>query len=58
MINCAAYTNVDKAESEPEVAMRVNGLGPGNLALACEAPDAVLLHISTDYVFDGKKRGV
>ncbi|HHY46030.1 MAG TPA: dTDP-4-dehydrorhamnose reductase [Firmicutes bacterium] len=57
VVNCAAYTNVDKAESEPEVAMRVNGLGPRNLALACEATGAVLLHISTDYVFDGEKEG-
>ena len=57
VVNCAAYTNVDKAESEPEVAMRVNGLGPRNLALACEATGAVLLHISTDYVFDGQKDG-
>lgn len=57
VVNCAAYTNVDKAESEPEIAMRVNGLGPRNLALACEATGAVLLHISTDYVFDGEKEG-
>ena len=57
VVNCAAYTDVDKAESEPEVAMRVNGLGPRNLALACEATGAVLLHISTDYVFDGEKEG-
>lgn len=57
VVNCAAYTNVDKAESEPEVAMKVNGLGPRNLALACEATGAVLLHISTDYVFDGEKEG-
>ena len=57
VVNCAAYTNVDKAESEPEAAMRVNGLGPRNLALACEATGAVLLHISTDYVFDGEKEG-
>lgn len=57
VVNCAAYTNVDKAESEPEVAMKVNGLGPRNLSLACEAMGAVLLHISTDYVFDGEKDG-
>ena len=57
VVNCAAYTDVDKAESEPEIAMRVNGLGPRNLALACEATGAVLLHISTDYVFDGEKEG-
>ena len=57
VVNCAAYTDVDKAESKPEIAMRVNGLGPRNLALACEATGAVLLHISTDYVFDGEKEG-
>lgn len=57
VVNCAAYTSVDKAETEVEVAMRVNGLGPRNLALACQAHGAVLLHISTDYVFDGNKEG-
>ena len=57
VVNCAAYTDVDRAESEPEIATRVNGLGPRNLALACEATGAVLLHISTDYVFDGEKEG-
>jgi len=57
VVNCAAYTDVDRAESEPDVAMAVNGLGPRNLALACEAQGAVLMHISTDYVFDGRKDG-
>ncbi|MFZ5769723.1 MAG: SDR family oxidoreductase [Bacillota bacterium] len=57
VVNCAAYTDVDRAESEPDVAMAVNGLGPRNLALACEAQGATLMHISTDYVFDGEKDG-
>ena len=53
IINAAAYTGVDKAESEPELAYRVNANGPGYLAQAAEAVNALLLHISTDYVFDG-----
>ncbi len=48
---------VGKAETEVDVPMRVNGLGPRNLALACQAHGATLLHISTDYVFDGNKEG-
>lgn len=55
VVNCAAYTDVDRAELEPDVAMAVNGLGPRNLALACEASGAALMQISTDYVFDGEK---
>ncbi|HPQ68184.1 MAG TPA: dTDP-4-dehydrorhamnose reductase [bacterium] len=55
VINCAAYTAVDKAESEPELAQRINGDAPGNLARACRAHGARLLHLSTDYVFDGTK---
>jgi dTDP-4-dehydrorhamnose reductase len=55
VINAAAYTNVDKAETERELAMAVNALGPRNLAIACEEIGAQLLHISTDYVFDGEK---
>ena len=53
IINCAAYTNVDGCESEQETAMAVNGDGPGFLAEAAKNCGATLVHISTDYVFDG-----
>ena len=52
-INCAAYTAVDKAESEKEAAFGINGDAPGYLASACRSAGARLIHISTDYVFDG-----
>ena len=52
-INCAAYTAVDKAESEPDKADLVNVTGVKNLALACKENETILLHISTDFVFDG-----
>lgn len=55
IINAAAYTAVDKAEAEPELAAKINTVGPANLARAAERIGAVLIHISTDYVFDGKK---
>lgn len=55
IINCAAYTAVDQAESEPELAEKVNAIGPKNLALAAKANDATLVHISTDYVFGGNQ---
>ena len=55
VINAAAYTAVDKAEQEKEQAYAVNRDGVENLALACKALDIPLLHISTDYVFDGTK---
>jgi len=55
VVNCAAYTNVDKAESESQKAYLINGLGPRNLALACNKNKAVLVQISTDYVFDGRQ---
>ncbi len=57
VVNCAAYTNVDGAEDEPEKAFLINGTGVKNLALACEDLDVDLCHISTDYVFDGTKEG-
>jgi dTDP-4-dehydrorhamnose reductase len=53
IINAAAYTAVDKAQSEPELAKTINGLAPGILAEEAEKLGAFLLHISTDYVFDG-----
>ena len=56
VINAAAYTQVDKAESEVEGAYRVNALGPRNLALATAVHNIPLIHISTDYVFDGRSR--
>jgi dTDP-4-dehydrorhamnose reductase len=52
-INCAAYTAVDRAESEKESAFRINGDATGYLAAACRDTGARLIHISTDYVFDG-----
>lgn len=54
-INAAAYTAVDKAETEPEKAHLINVIGPKNLAVVCQEFDTVLLHISTDFVFDGMK---
>lgn len=57
VINCAAYTNVDCAEAEPRLAYLSNGLGLRNLAVACREAGAVLVHISTDYIFDGSKSG-
>ncbi|WP_276978905.1 dTDP-4-dehydrorhamnose reductase [Flavobacterium filum] len=54
-INAAAYTAVDKAESEPEKAHLINVVGPKNLAEVCKEFDTILLHISTDFVFDGTK---
>ena len=53
VINCAAYNFVDKAETERESAMLVNRRGPGILADYCREHDMKLLHIGTDYVFDG-----
>ncbi len=53
----AAYTAVDKAESEPELAMAVNAKAPGMLARACAEIDSLFVTYSTDYVFEGKKQG-
>ncbi|HTI78664.1 MAG TPA: dTDP-4-dehydrorhamnose reductase [Mycobacterium sp.] len=56
VINCAAYTQVDAAEEEPERAHAVNAVGPENIAHACARAGADLIHISTDYVFAGNQR--
>ncbi|THA60045.1 dTDP-4-dehydrorhamnose reductase [Streptomyces sp. A0958] len=53
VVNCAAWTAVDDAESREEAALRVNGTGPAVLAEACREHGSVLLHVSTDYVFAG-----
>ena len=53
VINCAAMTNVDGCETNLDVAMKVNAMGPANLAMACKKVNAKLDHISTDYVFPG-----
>ena len=53
IINCAAYTAVDKAEEVYDLADKINGNGPGNLAKAAKSVGATLVHISTDYVFNG-----
>lgn len=55
VVNCAAYTNVDKAEDESEIADLINHIGVKNLAESCKERDVFLIHISTDYVFDGTK---
>jgi len=54
-INCAAYTNVEGAESEPEKAFEINAEAVKNLAEVCKTNTTVFIHISTDYVFDGSK---
>lgn len=56
VLNCAAYTAVDKAEQEKETAMAVNAEGTANLAKACAENDSILVHFSTDYVFNGSKK--
>ncbi len=57
-INCAAYTNVDGAESEPELARAVNATGAGNLARACKRFGCRMVHIGTDFIFGGEKDGL
>jgi dTDP-4-dehydrorhamnose reductase len=54
LINCAAYTAVDKAETETDRAMAVNATAPGEMARICSETGILLIHISTDYVFDGR----
>lgn len=56
VIHCAAYTNVDKAEEEFEQAKLINVVGTENVAKACAKNDAILVYVSTDYIFDGKKQ--
>jgi dTDP-4-dehydrorhamnose reductase len=56
VINCAAWTNVDGAEAEEEAATAVNGPGAGHVAAAAQAVGAWIVHVSSDYVFDGAKR--
>jgi len=55
VVNAAAYTAVDRAEGEPEAARAVNAIGAGHVAAACEQRAIALVHLSTDYVFDGRK---
>lgn len=57
IVNPAAYTAVDKAESEPELALRINGEAPGVMAEEAKKLGAAMIHYSTDYVFDGSKDG-
>lgn len=56
IINCAAYTAVDKAEEQEDIARKVNAIGPKNLAIVANEEDVTLIHISTDYVFGGNKK--
>jgi dTDP-4-dehydrorhamnose reductase len=56
IVNAAAYTNVDKAESEPDLAFAVNRDGTDNLAAVCAKAKLPFIHISTDYVFNGQKK--
>lgn len=55
-INCAAYTNVEQAEKTPEIAFKINAEGVKNISKACKTYNVKLIHISTDYVFDGEKK--
>ena len=53
IINCAAHTNVDACEKEWDLAYQINAIGPRNLSIAANAVDAKMIHVSTDYVFEG-----
>jgi dTDP-4-dehydrorhamnose reductase len=55
VVNCAGWTDVDRAEAEPDAALAVNGAGAGNVARAAARAEAWTIHVSTDYVFDGTK---
>ena len=55
VVNCAAYTDVDGCENDPETAMTVNGEGVAYLGMACQEIGALLVQVSTDYIFDGSK---
>jgi dTDP-4-dehydrorhamnose reductase len=57
VINAAAYTSVDRAETEEPLARSINAIAPGAMAQSCEILGATLIHLSTDYVFDGAKPG-
>jgi dTDP-4-dehydrorhamnose reductase len=54
IVNCAAYTAVDKAEDDVQTCRNLNTVGPGNIARTAKKSGARLIHISTDYVFDGR----
>lgn len=56
VLNCAAFTSVDASETDREAAFRANATGPGNLAASCARHGIALIHVSTDYVFDGAKK--
>ena len=55
-INCAAYTNVEQAEKNPDAAFAINANGVKLLSQCCQKYNVILIHISTDYVFDGEKK--